>query len=57
MFEDSWINGKCTVKDELTVLFLFFFQEQLQLSQKLYQGVVTLMEPYHMSVAMEDTDK
>eukprot|EP00105_Crassostrea_gigas_P004006 XP_011417072.1 PREDICTED: transportin-3 isoform X1 [Crassostrea gigas] len=32
-------------------------QEQLLLSQKLYQGVVTLMEPYHMSVAMEDTDK
>lgn len=24
MFEDSWIDGKWTVKDELTVFFVFF---------------------------------
>lgn len=25
MFDDSWINGKCIVKDELIVFLGFFF--------------------------------
>ena len=32
-------------------------EKKTRLAQALFQGVTSLQEPYHMSVAMEDLDK
>lgn len=38
MFEDSWINGKCTDKDDLTVFLGFFFSGTVTIVTEVIPG-------------------